>query len=68
MKDFGGHTIKISLDDEDDWIAELIKFPLVIAFGSTPEDALAELRIVWESYVIACERRGEAVPVSDEEE
>ena len=47
--DFGGWDIRLWIEEQGSWVAELVDFPkgYVSAFGDTPEQAIAELREVW---------------------
>lgn len=42
-----GFAIEFSRNEEGAWVASFAKFPTLSASGSTPENALAELGLVW---------------------
>lgn len=46
--DWDGFTINLYVKDEQDWIAHLVELPNVSAHGSTADEALEELYLVWE--------------------
>lgn len=66
MQDFDGFTICLWLDEDGDWSAELADFPIsmghISAFSDTPENALAELRVVWDMMRDIYKERGEPIP------
>ena len=45
--DFDGFAINIFLDEDGDYLAYLVELPNVSAFGSTPTEALVELKEAW---------------------
>lgn len=46
--DFDGFTINLYVDEDGDWLTHFVEMPNISAFGDTPEEALTELKIVWE--------------------
>jgi hypothetical protein len=42
-----GFAIEFSRNEEGGWVASFAKFPELSASGSTPENALAELGLLW---------------------
>jgi predicted RNase H-like HicB family nuclease len=67
MKCFNGYSIKI-IYDGDDWHATIPKLPWINAYGEVPEDALDELRIIWDGYIQRCIAREEEPPMCTDEE
>ncbi len=63
-KPFGGWDIRLWVEPEGDWVAELVGFPdgYINAFGPTPEKALKELHIVWKMICEISEEDGKEVP------
>lgn len=51
---FDGFSVHIIQDEDDDFIAHFVELPNVSAYGSSPEEALMELKEAWlamkESY------------------
>jgi len=47
--EFDGFSIELFKDDEGDWLAHFEELPHVSAFGSSPEEALEELKEAWEA-------------------
>ncbi|WP_416336940.1 type II toxin-antitoxin system HicB family antitoxin [Crocosphaera sp. UHCC 0190] len=62
--DWDGYTINLYRDDDGDWLAYLVDFPNVSAFGDTPEIALDELYEAWEGMKDCYKADGEDVPIA----
>ena len=63
--DFDGFSINIILDDDgEDWLAHFCELPNISAFGDTPEEAILELKIAWNSFKESCEKHGDSIPIS----
>ena len=60
--DFDGFMINVFFDEDGDYLAHLVELPNVSAFGPTPAEALAELRIAWQSVKESYQAAGEPVP------
>lgn len=45
---FDGFTISLYVDEQGDWLAHFQEMPNISAFGDTPQQALEELKEVWE--------------------
>lgn len=49
------YTIKLYLDEDEDWFAYFVELPEISAFGDSPEEALQELKTAWtltkDSYI-----------------
>jgi len=61
---FDGFTVTLTLDEEEDWIAHFEELPNVSAFGHTPEEALNELEVAWETMKESYQKHGERVPIA----
>lgn len=61
---YDGFTIKMYLDNQNDWLAHLEELPNVSAFGDTPEAALDELYVAWEGMKECYRIDGEPIPVA----
>lgn len=63
--DFDGFMINVFFDEDGDYLAHLVELHSVSAFGSTPAEALTELRTAWqlgkESYQAAGEPVSQAL-------
>jgi predicted RNase H-like HicB family nuclease len=44
---FGGYSIRLFLDEDNDWVAYLMELPSISAFGDSPKKALRELGVAW---------------------
>lgn len=62
--DFDGFTIYVGEDDEGDFLAHFVELPNVSAFGDTPEQALAELKIAWEGVKESYRKHNDPVPIA----
>src|SRR5688572_1381470 len=62
--DFDGFSLNIFPDDEGDWIAHLVELPNISAFGGTPDEAIAELKVAWSAYKKSCEKHNDIIPVA----
>ena len=62
--EFDGFSIELFKDEEGDWIAHFEELHAVSAFGSSPEEALEELKEAWnltkESYL----SHNEPIPIA----
>lgn len=59
---FDGFMVNIFLDENGDYLAHLVEFPNVSAFGPTPAEALAELKTAWELMKECYQMDGESIP------
>ena len=64
LKDFDGFSINLILDDDGDWLAHFTELPNVSAFGSDPEEAVAELKVAWTAFKQSCQKHNDPVPDS----
>jgi len=64
MDNFDGFSINVFLDEEGDWLAHFVEMSNVSAFGTTPEEAIFELKIAWENFKESCREHGEPIPLS----
>lgn len=62
--EFDGFSIYLGSDEEGEFIAHFVELPNVSAFGSTAEEALAELKVAWGAMKESYRKRKEAVPVA----
>ena len=60
--DFDGFMINILFDEDGDYLAHLVELPNVSAFGPTPSEALAELKIAWKLMKECYQADGEPLP------
>ena len=60
--DFDGFMINVFFDEDGDYLAHLVELPNVSAFGSTPAEALAELKTAWELVKESYQADGESLP------
>ncbi|MFI4956428.1 MAG: type II toxin-antitoxin system HicB family antitoxin [Gammaproteobacteria bacterium] len=61
---FDGFSTELFLDETGDWVAHFFALPNVSAFGSTPEEALHELKEAWEAMKESYRQHGEEIPVA----
>jgi predicted RNase H-like HicB family nuclease len=59
---FDGHTVRLWLGEDGDWMVAIEDMPTVSAFGKTPADALRELATAWAGVRESFRQRGEPVP------
>lgn len=59
---FDGFMINVFFDEDGDYLAHLVEFPNVSAFGPTPAEALAELKTAWELMKECYQADGESIP------
>jgi len=59
----GGMTFTIEIEREDDgrWIAEVVDLPGVLAYGQTPEEAMAKVQAIALRVVAAGEEESRIV-------
>lgn len=62
--DFDGFTINLSVDKDGDWLTHFVEMPNISAFGDTPEEALTELKIVWEMVKEDFIAKGLDIPIA----
>ena len=62
--DFDGFSIELFKDDSGDWLAHFEELPNVSAFGSSPEDALDELKEAWEAMKESYLNHNEPLPIA----
>ena len=60
--DFDGFMVNVFFDEDGDYLAHLVELPNVSAFGSTPAEALRELKTAWELMKECYQEDGEPVP------
>ena len=54
--------VNIFLDEDGDYLAHFVELPNVSAFGSTPDEALRELKTAWELMKECYQEDGELIP------
>ena len=59
---FDGFTVTLFFDEDGDYLAHLVAFPNVSAFGATPAEALDELKTAWELMKECYQMDGEPIP------
>ena len=59
---FDGFTVNLFLDEDGDYLAHFVELPNVSAFGSTPAQALVELKKAWELMKECYHEDGVPVP------
>lgn len=62
--DFDGFTINLYVDEQGDWLAHFGEMPNISAFGDTPEEAIAELKIAWEMVKEDFKSKGISIPIA----
>lgn len=62
--EFDGFSLNLILDEDGDWVAHFIEMPNVSAFGTTPEEAIAELKVAWSAFKASCQKHGEPIPIA----
>ena len=60
--DFNGFVVNMFLDEDGDYLAHLVELPNISAFGTTPTEALDELKAAWELTKECYELDGEPIP------
>ncbi len=60
--DFDGFTVNMFFDEDGDYLAHLVEFPNVSAFGPTPAKALNELKTAWELMKECYQEDSEPIP------
>ena len=60
--DFDGFMINVFFDEDGDYLAHLVELPNVSAFGTTPSEALSELKTAWELKKEGSQADGEPLP------
>ena len=60
--DFDGFMVNMFFDEDGDYLAHLVEFPNVSAFGATPAEALCELKTAWELMKECYEKDSEPIP------
>lgn len=61
---FDGYTVETWEDNDGDWMACLVEMPTISAFGSSPEEAIAELGVAWELAKESFLANGKQIPVA----
>lgn len=61
---FDGFSIQMIEDEDGDMMANFIELPNVSACGSTPEEALQELKEAWEAMKESYHSHGIEIPVA----
>jgi predicted RNase H-like HicB family nuclease len=56
---FDGCTVELLLDDDNDWLARLVEFTGISAFGPSPKQALKELEVAWTAAKESFANRGQ---------
>lgn len=62
--EFDGFSIELFRDDDGDWLAHFEELPNASAFGSSPEEALEELKAAWEAMKESYVSHNEPIPVA----
>jgi predicted RNase H-like HicB family nuclease len=60
---FDGYAVRLTLDEEGDWLAALAELPNVSAFADTPRKAIEELRVAWSGVKESYRKHGEIIPL-----
>jgi predicted RNase H-like HicB family nuclease len=55
---FDGYVVELFLDEDNDWLARLVEFTGVSAFGPSPKTALKELDVAWTAAKESFSNRG----------
>ncbi len=63
-KEFDGFLVNIFLDEDSDWLAHFIELPGISACGDTADEALHELKVVWDGAKQSYRKHGEKIPVA----
>lgn len=61
--EFDGFSINVIFED-DEWLAHFMEMPNISAFGDSPEQSIAELKIAWSAFKESCHKHGDPIPVS----
>jgi len=61
---FDGYTVKLFLDEDNDWLAHLVELPGISAFGPSLEKALKELDAAWATAKESYAARGVEIPAA----
>ncbi len=57
------YAIVVFWSDEDDaWVADVPDLKSCSAFGETPEEAVAEVRVAMEAWLAAAREAGHSIP------
>ena len=59
---FDGFAVNVFFDEDGDYLAHPVELPNVSAFGSTPAEALNELKTAWELMKECYQEDGEPIP------
>jgi predicted HicB family RNase H-like nuclease len=62
--EFDGFSIELFKDDDGEWLAHFEELPNVSAFGSSPTEALRELKEAWEGIKESYASHNEPIPVA----
>ena len=62
--EFDGFSIELFKDDDGEWLAHLEEIPNISAFGSSPEEALEELKEAWTVMKESYTNHNEPIPVA----
>ena len=60
--EFDGFAVNLFFDEDGDYLAHLVEMPNVSAFGPTPAEALAELKMAWKLMKECYQADGEPLP------
>lgn len=63
-KEFDSFNIGLTIDEDGEWQANLLELPNVSAFGSSPEEAISELKIAWDAMKISYQKHHQQVPIA----
>jgi predicted RNase H-like HicB family nuclease len=59
------YAIIVFRSNEDDaWVADVADLKSCSAFGATPEEAVAEVRVAMAAWLAAARKAGHAIPVA----
>ena len=64
MHDFDGFTIKLLEEDDGDFIAHFVELPNISAFSDSPNNAIEELKLVWEETKQSYKDHNESIPIA----
>ncbi len=63
-KEFDGFNVHLTVDEDGDWLANIVELPNVSAFASSPEKALDELKIAWNAMKASYRKHKQKIPVA----
>ncbi len=64
LEEFNGFGIHIVEDEQSEFLAHFVELSNVSAYGSTTEEAIAELKVAWEAMKASYQKHGEEIPIA----